>query len=74
MHDASLFEQVGLPTLVVATDPFRVTVDATADVIGFTGLRVIFVEHPVSRLTPEGFEALARKSAAEIAAQLTDDV
>jgi hypothetical protein len=72
LHDASRFEAAGIPTVVVATDPFRPTVEATADVLGFAGARVLYVRHPVSRLDADGFAELARSATPDIEALLTD--
>jgi hypothetical protein len=72
VHDASRFEIAGLPAVVIATDPFLPTVDATVDVIGMTGMRIVYVPHPVSRLDDDGFRALAARIAGEIGDLLVD--
>lgn len=71
MHDASRFESDGIPAVVVATDPFLPTVEATADVIGIAGLRVVYAPHPVSRLDEAGFRSLAAALADRVANLLT---
>jgi hypothetical protein len=70
VHDASRWEEVGIPTVVVATTPFRATVEATADLIGFAGLRVVYAPHPVSRLDEPGFDRLADELFDEVAGLL----
>lgn len=72
MHDASRFEQEGIPAVVIATDPFLPTVEATADVIGMSGLRIVYAPHPVSRLDDDGLRALASTLSEQTAALLAE--
>ena len=72
MHDAARFEGAGLPSAVIATDPFLPTVEATVDVIGMRGVRVVYAPHPISRLDGDGFRVLADRLAGEIAELLVD--
>lgn len=61
-----------MPSVVIATDPFRPTVDATAEVLGMSGMRLVYAPHPVSRLDDVSFRQLAERLSSEIVELLGD--
>ena len=58
MHDTTNLEARGIPTLFVASDPFREAADAQTTALGFDAAR-IFVAHPIQDRTDEEMQALA---------------
>ena len=58
MHDTTNLEARGIPTVFVASDPFREAADAQTTALGFDAAR-IFVAHPIQDRTDEEMQALA---------------
>lgn len=58
MHDTTNLEARGIPTVFVASDPFREAADAQTTALGFDAARV-FVAHPIQDRTDEEMQALA---------------
>jgi hypothetical protein len=58
VHDTTNLEARGIPTLFVASDPFREAADAQTTALGFDAAR-IFVAHPIQDRTDEEMQALA---------------
>ena len=54
MHDGISFEQLGKRAVVVCTDPFEVTAQNIARMLGIPDYPFVRVEHPIgSRTLPE---------------------
>lgn len=58
MHDTTNLETRGIPTVFVASEPFREAADAQSTALGFNPARV-FVAHPIQDRTDEEMQALA---------------
>ena len=58
MHDTNNLEARGIPTVFVASEPFREAADAQSTALGFSPARV-FVPHPIQDRTDEEMQALA---------------
>jgi hypothetical protein len=58
VHDTTNLEARGIPTVFVASDPFREAADAQTTALGFDAAR-IFVAHPIQDRTDEEMQALA---------------
>ena len=58
MHDTTNLETRGIPTVFVASEPFREAADAQSNALGFNPARV-FVAHPIQDRTDEEMQALA---------------
>ena len=58
MHDTTNLETRGIPTVFVASEPFREAADAQSTALGFDPARV-FVGHPIQDRTDEEMQALA---------------
>jgi hypothetical protein len=58
VHDTTNLEIRGIPTVLVASDPFREAADAQSTALGFDPVRV-FVAHPIQDRTDQEMQALA---------------
>jgi len=58
VHDTTNLETRGIPTVFVASEPFREAADAQSTALGFNPARV-FVGHPIQDRTDEEMQALA---------------
>ena len=58
MHDTTNLETHGIPTVFVASEPFREAANAQSTALGFDPARV-FVGHPIQDRTDEEMQALA---------------
>ncbi len=58
MHDTTNLEIRGIPTVFVASDPFREAADAQSTALGFDPV-CVFVDHPIQDRTDEEMRALA---------------
>jgi len=58
VHDATNLEVRGIPTVFVASDPFRDAAIAQSVALGFDPARV-FVAHPIQDRTDDELQALA---------------
>ena len=58
MHDTTNLETRGIPTVFVASEPFREAADAQSTALRFNPARV-FVGHPIQDRTDEEMQALA---------------
>jgi|TARA_B100002003_G_C13635963_1_gene324896 hypothetical protein len=65
VHDTTNLETRGIPTLFVASDPFREAADAQSTALGFDAARV-FVAHPIQDRTDEEMQALADEAVESI--------
>jgi hypothetical protein len=69
--DGIVFEQAGLPAVVICSDAFGVTADAMADLRGAPGYRYVRTAHPVAVLTTEQVRQRAKQLLPEVVALLT---
>ena len=58
MHDTTNLETRGIPTVFVASEPFREAADAQSTALGFNPA-CVFVGHPIQDRTDEEMQALA---------------
>jgi hypothetical protein len=65
-------EQVGLPTVAVATHEFRTAARAQASALGRPELDAVYVSHPIQDQTQEQIEARADTVFEEIVGRLTE--
>ena len=73
MHNATELERLGIPTVVLCTEPFAKTAENMAKRRGFPNYRYILVEHPLSSARPEGIMARAREALPEVISILLGD-
>ena len=66
MHNATQLEKLGVPTVVLCTEPFARTAESMAKRRGFPKYRYILVEHPLSSARPEGIRQRAEKALPEV--------
>ena len=62
MHNATELEKLGIPTVVLCTEPFAKTAESMARRRGFANYRYILVEHTLSSARPEGIRQRAEKA------------
>lgn len=65
MHDTTNLEARGIPTLFVASNPFREAADAQTVALGFDAAR-LFVAHPIQDRTDEEMQTLADEAVEDI--------
>ena len=70
MHDSTRLEQLGIPSVPVATTEFITAARAQAAALGRADLDAIYVAHPIQDQTREEIEARAEAVIDEIAARL----
>ena len=61
-----MFEQQGVPSATIVTDPFKVTGAAMANSWGLPGFRFIALPHPIANLTEEQLAQRARAVVPEV--------
>ncbi len=66
MHNATELEKLGIPTVVLCTEPFAKTAESMAKRRGFPNYRYVLVEHPLSSARPEGIQQRAQKAFPEV--------
>jgi hypothetical protein len=71
VHDAVRLERRGIPTAVVATEPFLDEAIEQARVLGMPGYQPVLVPHPVQLLDDDELHALADMAFGGIDARLT---
>ena len=70
MHDIRGLEQLGVPSVGVATTEFKVAAAAQSQALGYDPA-VVFVQHPIQDRTHEEMRALADGALEEILGKLT---
>ncbi len=70
MHDIDDLERRGIPSVFVASDPFRDGAQTQAEALGLNVSRV-FVEHPIQDRTDDEMRDLANRALAELLAAIT---
>lgn len=71
MHDTIRLEELGLPTVAVATIEFLSAARAQASALGRSGLDLVYVAHPIQDQSAEEIADRADAVAAQIVAHLT---
>lgn len=75
LHDAIQLEQLGVPAVVIITEPFVPMVSAFAASLGMAGYPAFVVlPHPVSSLDDSELRQIAATAAADVARHLTVNV
>jgi len=71
LHDTTKLENLGIPSVPVATTEFMTAARAQASALGRSGFDAVYVQHPIQDQTKEEIEARAEAVIGEIAARLT---
>ena len=59
MHDGSVLEERGVPSVAICTEMFFAAGKVQARVLGYNDLEPLTVEHPIQSLTKEQIRARA---------------
>lgn len=70
MHDTTKLENLGIPSVPVATTEFMTAARAQASALGRADFDAIYVQHPIQDQTKEEIEERADAIVGEIAARL----
>jgi hypothetical protein len=70
VHDTKGLEDLGIPSVFVASDEFVSAADAQAESLGFDATPV-YTEHPIQDRTDDEMVAIADKVVEEIVGKLT---
>lgn len=70
LHDALAFEDRGIPTALLCTEPFMDSAQEHAEMYGNRDYRAIQVGHPIASLQPEEVNARADEAWERIIARL----
>ena len=71
MHDILAFEERGIPTALLCTEPFMNSAHDHAEAFGNPDYQAVQVRHPLASLTPEQARARADEALAGVIAILT---
>ncbi|RKU17369.1 hypothetical protein C6501_04275 [Candidatus Poribacteria bacterium] len=71
MHDGSVLEERGVPSVAICTEVFFAAGKVQARVLGYNELEPLTVAHPIQSLTPEQIRERADGIVDKIAARLT---
>jgi hypothetical protein len=71
MHDVLAFEDRGIPTALLCTEPFMNSAHDHAEAFGNPDYRAVRVGHPLASLTPEQARARADEALGSVIAILT---
>jgi hypothetical protein len=70
LHDAVIFEGLGVPAMLLITEPFIPIVAAFGSTVGVEDYPAVAVPHPVSSLDDDGLRKLASTVIDEAEARL----
>ncbi len=70
MHDIDDLERRGIPSVFVASEPFRSGAQLQADALGLDVARV-FVEHPIQDRTDDEMRSIADQAFDALMAEIT---
>ena len=74
LHDAIQLEQLGVPAVLIVTEPFVPMIDAFAVSLGMPGYAsIVVLPHPVSSLGRDELREIAERAAPDVARCLTTD-
>jgi len=71
LHDTIQLENLGIPTVPVATTEFAAPARTQAGALGRAGFDAVYVPHPIQDQTPQQIAARADAVADEIVRRLT---
>jgi hypothetical protein len=71
MHDVLAFEDRGIPTVLLCTEPFMNSARDHAEAFGSPDYQAVQVRHPLASLTPEQVRARADEAIGGVIASLT---
>jgi hypothetical protein len=71
MHDVLAFEDRGIPTVLLCTEPFMNSAREHAEAFGNPGYTVVRVGHPLASLRPEQARGRADEALEAVIAVLT---
>jgi hypothetical protein len=71
MHDVLAFEDRGIPTVLLCTEPFMNSAYDHAEAFGSPDYQAVQVRHPLASLTPEQARARADEAIEGVIASLT---
>ena len=71
MHDVLAFEDRGIPTVLLCTEPFMNSAREHAEAFGSPDYQAVQVRHPLASLTPEQARARADEAIGGVIASLT---
>ena len=71
MHDVLAFEDRGIPTVLLCTEPFMNSARDHAEAFGSPDYQAVQVRHPLASLTPEQARARADEAIGGVIASLT---
>lgn len=71
MHDTIRLENLGVPTVPVATAEFKSPARIQAGALGRAGFDAVYVPHPIQDQTPQQIAARADAVVEEIVGRLT---
>jgi hypothetical protein len=71
MHDVLAFEDRGIPTVLLCTEPFMNSAHDHAEAFGSPDYQAVQVRHPLASLTPEQARARADEAIEGVIASLT---
>lgn len=71
MHDTTKLENLGIPSVPVATTEFMTAARAQASALGRSDFDAVYVAHPIQDQTKAEIEARAEAVIAELASRLT---
>lgn len=70
-HDVVTFESMGIPAVLVGTEPFRHESEEQVRVLGMPGVRMVELPHPIQPLAVEQVATYADAVVDQIVASLT---
>jgi hypothetical protein len=71
MHDVLAFEERGIPTVLLCTEPFMNSASDHAAAFGSPDYQAVRVGHPLASLTPEQAKLRADEALTDVIAVLT---
>jgi hypothetical protein len=71
LHDTIRLENLGVPSVPVATHEFMMAARAQAAALGRPGFEAVYVRHPIQDQTKAEIEAKADAAIGEVLARLT---
>jgi alkanesulfonate monooxygenase SsuD/methylene tetrahydromethanopterin reductase-like flavin-dependent oxidoreductase (luciferase family) len=71
LHDSARIEELGIPSVPVATEEFRTAARVQASRLGRSDLEAVFVPHPIQDQTRDEIAARADAVLAEVVVKLT---
>lgn len=70
MHDGSVLEERGIPSIAICTEVFYAAGKVQARVLGYSSLEPLTVPHPIQSLTPQQIRQRAEEIIDKISERL----